>query len=42
MLTYEAVGPNFFSLYDVHLLSGRALSDAHGQDIWRDDALSTS
>ncbi|HEX4117761.1 MAG TPA: FtsX-like permease family protein [Rhizomicrobium sp.] len=41
-LTYEAVGPNFFSLYDVHLLSGRALSDSHGQDIWRADALSAN
>ena len=41
-LTYEAVGPNFFSLYDVHLLSGRALSDSHGPDIWRADALSAN
>jgi putative ABC transport system permease protein len=37
-LNYEAVGPNFFSLYDVHLLSGRALSESHGPDVWRADA----
>ena len=33
-----AAGPNFFSLYDIRLLSGRALSDSHGQDVWRADS----
>jgi putative ABC transport system permease protein len=32
------VGPNFFSLYDIHLLSGRALSDAHAQDVRNEDS----
>jgi len=41
-LSYEPVGPNFFSLYDIRLLSGRALSESHGQDIWRADALSAN
>jgi len=31
-------GPNFFSLYDIRLLSGRALSDSHSEDIWRADS----
>ena len=33
-----AVGPNFFSLYHIRLLSGRALSDAHSGDFWGPDA----
>jgi putative ABC transport system permease protein len=32
------VGPNFFSLYDIHLLSGRPLSDAHAQDVRNEDS----
>jgi putative ABC transport system permease protein len=31
------VGPNFFSLYDIHLLSGRTLSDARTQDVRREN-----
>jgi putative ABC transport system permease protein len=27
-------GPGFFSVYHIHLLSGRALSESHGQDMW--------
>ncbi|HEX4104685.1 MAG TPA: ABC transporter permease, partial [Rhizomicrobium sp.] len=33
-----AVGPKFFSLYGIHLLSGRALAESHGQDLWRADS----
>jgi len=29
------VGPNFFLLYNIHLLSGRALSDSRAHDMWR-------
>jgi putative ABC transport system permease protein len=32
------VGPKFFSLYDIHLLSGRPLSDSHGQDVRRKES----
>jgi putative ABC transport system permease protein len=32
------VGPNFFSLYGIHLVSGRALSDSHAQDVRREDS----
>jgi putative ABC transport system permease protein len=31
-------GPDFLSVYGIKLLSGRALSESHGQDIWRQDA----
>src|SRR5665213_2534218 len=34
------VGPDFFSLYNIRLLSGRALSDSDGQDVWRADSSS--
>ncbi|HKD46303.1 MAG TPA: ABC transporter permease [Rhizomicrobium sp.] len=30
--------PDFFSLYGIRLLSGRALSESHGQDVWREDS----
>jgi putative ABC transport system permease protein len=32
------VGPNFFSLYNIRLLSGRPLSDSRAHDIWRGDS----
>jgi putative ABC transport system permease protein len=32
------VGANFFSLYDIRLLSGRALSDAHALDVRHEDS----
>jgi putative ABC transport system permease protein len=31
-------GPDFFSLYGVHLLSGRGLSESRPQDMWPHDA----
>jgi putative ABC transport system permease protein len=30
--------PDFLSLYHIRLLSGRALSESHGADTWRDDS----
>ena len=30
------VGPNFFSLYNIRLLSGRVLSDSRAHDVWRE------
>jgi putative ABC transport system permease protein len=32
------VGPNFFSLYDIRLLSGRALSESRSEDAWNTDS----
>jgi putative ABC transport system permease protein len=32
------VGPNFFSLYKIRLLSGRPLSESRAHDLWGDDA----
>ena len=32
------VGPDFFSLYNIRLLSGRPLSDSRAHDLWSDDA----
>ncbi|MGH6829442.1 MAG: ABC transporter permease [Rhizomicrobium sp.] len=34
--------PGFFSLYHIRLLSGRALSESHGQDIWRENSTAAS
>jgi len=38
MIREVDTGPDFFSVYGIHLLSGRALSESHGQDIWRPDS----
>ena len=38
-IRWVPTGPDFLSLYHIHLLSGRALSEAHRQDIWRPDSL---
>jgi putative ABC transport system permease protein len=42
MIRTVPVGPGFFSLYDIRLLSGRALSESHGQDIRREDSLAAN
>jgi putative ABC transport system permease protein len=38
MVRFLDTGPDFFTVYDIRLLSGRALSEAHGQDAWPHDA----
>jgi len=38
MLHTVPVGPNFFSLYGIRLLSGRPLSNAHAQDVRHEDS----
>ncbi|HEX4104682.1 MAG TPA: ABC transporter permease [Rhizomicrobium sp.] len=38
MVRVLGTGPGFFSLYGVHLLSGRALSESHVQDLRRQDS----
>jgi putative ABC transport system permease protein len=35
-------GPNFFSVYGIRLLSGRALSESFGKDQWHHDATSAN
>jgi putative ABC transport system permease protein len=37
-LRWFPMRPNFLSLYDIRLLSGRALSESRSQDIWREDS----
>jgi len=32
------IRPDFLSLYHIRLLSGRALSDSRGEDVWREDS----
>lgn len=36
-LTYSTVGPNFFAVYDVKLLAGRLLDEAHGDVVPSDE-----
>jgi putative ABC transport system permease protein len=38
MIRFLDAGPDFFSLYGIHLLSGRALSESRAQDMWPHDA----
>jgi len=37
-IRWDQTGPDFLSVYHVRLLSGRALSESHGQDAWSDDS----
>ena len=37
-LTYSTIGPNFFAAYDVKLLAGRLLDEAHGDVVSSDEA----
>jgi len=34
MVSILDTGPGFFSVYDIHLLAGRALSESHAEDQW--------
>lgn len=38
LIRWVPMRPDFLSLYHIRLLSGRALSEARGGDIWREDA----
>jgi putative ABC transport system permease protein len=38
MIRFLDTGPGFFSLYDIRLLSGRALSESYARDKWPHDA----
>jgi putative ABC transport system permease protein len=37
-ISNHSVGPDFFSVYGIKLLSGRSLTDSHGQDLWDNDS----
>ena len=38
MIRFLDTGPDFYSVYGIHLLSGRALSESYGKDMWPHDA----